>query len=57
MMNCRSRNFSASLGTLHSGEYESSIYLLRNFPRLLAFGGCLSQSARALSFLHCGGNT
>ena len=57
MMNCRSLHFSTCLRTFQSGEYESLMYLFGDFARLLAFGGRLSQSARALSFLHCGGNT
>ena len=58
MMNCRrGRNVSDYLKKLKRGEYESLLYLLGDLARLLAFGRCLSQSTRALNFLHCEGNT
>ncbi len=41
---------------LKKAEWRSLIYLFSDLARLLAFGRCLSQSARALSFLH-GDNT
>lgn len=57
MINCMSRNVRNYLGPLKRRKYKSLLYLLGDLARLLTFGGCLSQSARALSFLHCGGNT
>ena len=58
MMNCRRSCKVSEYFDCRRGEsLRGLLYLLGDLARLLAFGGCLSQSARALSFLHCGNNT
>ena len=59
MMNCEEK--SQSQRSLKATEEDKSIenlmYLLSDLARLLSLGRCLSSSARALGFLHCGGTT